>query len=49
VRRGEQRLQEAATLGLASAIVPAGHSGTVPAGMRVHRVATIRDAIRLLS
>lgn len=49
VRRGEQRLQEAATLGLGTAVVPAGHSGAVPAGIRVHRVATIRDAIQLLS
>jgi len=49
VRRTEQRLQEAAALGLVSAVVPAGHSGAVPAGMRLHRVATLGDAVRLLS
>lgn len=49
VRRGEQRLQEAATLGLRTAIIPAGHSGATPPGMRIHRVATLRDAVRLLS
>ena len=49
VRRTEQRLQEAVALGLVSAVVPAGHSGAVPAGMRLHRVATLGDAVRLLS
>jgi len=49
VRRTEQRLQEAATLGLHTAVIPAGHSGPVPAGMRLHRVATVGDAVRLLS
>jgi len=49
VRRTEQRLQEAAALGLVSAVVPAGHSGAVQAGMRLHRVATLGDAVRLLS
>ncbi len=49
VRRAEQRLQEAATLGLRSAVVPAGHSGQPPPGMRLHRVATLGEAVRLLS
>ena len=49
VRRTEQRLQEAANLGLAEAIIPAGHTGAVPPGMRVRRVATLGDATRLLS
>jgi DNA repair protein RadA/Sms len=49
VRRTEQRLQEAATLGIAGAIVPAGFTAAPPPGMRLHRVATLGDAVRLLS
>jgi len=49
VRRMEQRLAEAAALGLGRAVVPAGWSGAAPAGMRVHRVATITEGVRLLS
>jgi DNA repair protein RadA/Sms len=49
VRRTEQRLQEAATLGVAAAIVPAGFTGTAPSGMRLCRVGTVADALRLLS
>ncbi len=49
VRRMEQRLQEAATLGLAAAVVPQGYAGPVPTGMRLHRVATLGEAVRLLS
>ncbi|HEV7679792.1 MAG TPA: DNA repair protein RadA [Candidatus Dormibacteraeota bacterium] len=49
VRRTEQRLQEAATLGIAAAVVPAGFTAKPPPGMRLHRVATLGDAVRLLS
>jgi len=49
VRRMEQRLQEAASLGVAAGIVPAGYSGSVPAGIRLHRVARLGEAVRLLA
>jgi DNA repair protein RadA/Sms len=49
VRRMEQRLQEAASLGLDTAIVPAGYAGAVPPGFRLHRVASLGAAVRLLS
>lgn len=49
VRRMEQRLQEAAALGLGRAVVPAGYGGSAPAGMRLHRVATLAEGVRLLS
>lgn len=49
VRRSEQRLAEAAALGLGRAIVPAGFSGTAPPGVRLHRVATLQEGVRLLS
>ncbi len=48
VRRMEQRLHEAATLGVASAVVPAGYSGAPPPGMRLHRVGSLGEAVRLL-
>jgi DNA repair protein RadA/Sms len=48
-RRTEQRLAEAAALGLGRAVVPAGFSGDAPAGMRLHRVATLAEGVRLLS
>ncbi|HZS13759.1 MAG TPA: DNA repair protein RadA [Candidatus Dormibacteraeota bacterium] len=49
VRRTEQRLAEAAALGLGRAVVPAGFSGDPPPGMRLHRVATLQEGVRLLS
>jgi len=49
VRRMEQRLQEAASLGLTAGIVPAGYSGAVPGGFRLHRVGSLGAAVRLLS
>ena len=48
VRRTEQRLQEAATLGISTAVVPAGPAGAAPRGLQVHRVATLRDAVQLV-
>jgi DNA repair protein RadA/Sms len=49
VRRMEQRLQEAAALGLGRAVVPAGYGGAAPPEMRLHRVATLAEGVRLLS
>jgi DNA repair protein RadA/Sms len=49
VRRMEQRLAEAAALGLGRAVVPAGYGGDAPAGMRLHRVATLAEGVRLLA
>jgi DNA repair protein RadA/Sms len=49
VRRTEQRLAEVAAVGLGRAIVPAGYTGDGPAGMRLHRVATLAEGVRLLS
>jgi DNA repair protein RadA/Sms len=49
VRRTEQRLAEAAALGLGRAVVPAGFAGDAPAGMRLHRVSTLGEGVRLLS
>jgi DNA repair protein RadA/Sms len=49
VRRTEQRLHEAATLGVTAAVVPAGFAGSGPVGMRLHRVPTLAAAVRLLS
>ena len=48
VRRVEQRLAEAAALGVPAAIVPLHGGGTVPEGMRCHRVGTLREALRPL-
>ncbi len=48
-RRMEQRLAEAAALGLGRAIVPAGFSGEAPPGVRLHRAATLQEGVRLLS
>jgi DNA repair protein RadA/Sms len=49
VRRTEQRLAEAATLGVTTAVLPAGYAGGAPSGVRVHRVPTLSAAVRLLS
>jgi DNA repair protein RadA/Sms len=48
VGRVEQRLAEAAALGVPAAIVPLAGGGAAPAGMRCHRVATLVDALRPL-
>jgi DNA repair protein RadA/Sms len=46
VRRLEQRLAEAAALGLPTAIVPAAWAGTPPPGICCHPVATLEEALR---
>jgi DNA repair protein RadA/Sms len=48
VRRTEQRLVEAAALGMQAAILPAAHASLGPSGMRCHHVATLAEAVRLL-
>ena len=46
VRRLETRLAEALTVGMEDALVPAGHDlRRLPAGLRYHRVATLREAL----
>jgi DNA repair protein RadA/Sms len=49
VRRLEQRLQEAATLGLDLAVMPSAQLRAVPDGMRVHRATSLADALRLFA
>jgi DNA repair protein RadA/Sms len=49
VRRTEQRLHEAASLGVSRAIVPAGYAGPAPPGVRLFRAASLGAAVCLLS
>jgi DNA repair protein RadA/Sms len=48
VRRSEQRLVEAAALGMQAAILPAAHTAAGPPGVRCHHVANLAEALRLL-
>ncbi|MFN2568280.1 MAG: DNA repair protein RadA [Candidatus Dormibacteria bacterium] len=48
VRRLESRLAEAGALGMAEAIIPAGHHAALPPGMTCRRFATLREAVGIL-
>jgi DNA repair protein RadA/Sms len=48
VARTEARLAEAAAVGMEAVIVPDGFKGTVPPGIRCHRVRNLSEAIALL-
>jgi len=48
VSRMEVRLAEAAAVGMDAVVVPESYRGTVPDGLRCHRVASLREALALL-
>ena len=48
VVRTEARLAEAAAVGMEAAVIPESFRGTVPRGLRCHRVANLRQALALL-
>ena len=48
VSRTEVRLAEAAAVGMEAVVVPDAFRGTVPAGIRCHRVRNVTEAVALL-
>jgi DNA repair protein RadA/Sms len=48
VSRTEVRLSEAAAVGMEAAILPESYRGTVPGGLRCHRVSNLIEAVALL-
>jgi DNA repair protein RadA/Sms len=48
VSRTEVRLAEAAAVGMEAVVVPESFRGTVPAGIRCHRVRNVTEAVALL-
>jgi DNA repair protein RadA/Sms len=48
VSRTEVRLSEAVAVGMEAVVVPESFSGSVPAGMRCHRVRDLSEAVALL-